>query len=46
MRPHTHISAVHGLAVLLFVIATLGTMHLLALGNDTRFSRAFLALGF
>lgn len=46
MQPHTHISAVHGIAVLAFVLAAFGTLHLLALGNDNRASRALLALGF
>ncbi len=46
MTPHTHISPVHGIAVIALVVATLGTAHLLALSSDTRTSRALLALGF
>ena len=46
MQPHTHISAVHGIAVIALVLATFGTAHLLALSSDSRPSRALLALGF
>lgn len=46
MEPHAHLSPVHGLAILLFIIAVLGTIHLLAVGSDTRPARAFLAMGF
>ena len=46
MSPHTHISAVHGIAVIALVLATFGTAHLLALSSDSRPSRALLALGF
>ena len=46
MQPHTHISAVHGIAVAAFVLAVFGTLHLLALSSDSRPSRALLALGF
>lgn len=46
MTPHVHISPVHGIAVLAFVIAVFGTLHLLALTHDNRASRAFVALGF
>lgn len=46
MTPHTHISAVHGIAVAAFVLAAFGTAHLLALSSDSRPSRALLALGF
>lgn len=46
MQPHTHISAVHLMAMLAFTVAALGTIHLLALTNDNRASRAFIALGF
>lgn len=46
MTPHTHISATHGVAVLAFVVASLGTAHLLALTFDNRATRAYLALGF
>lgn len=46
MTPHTHLSAVHGVAVLAFIVAVFGTVHLLALGTDSRWSRAVIALGF
>lgn len=46
MKPHTHLTAVHGIAVILFVIAVFGTIHLLSLTNDNRFTRAWIALGF
>lgn len=46
MTPHVHISAVHGVAVLAFVIAALGTLHMLALTSDSRPSRALITLGF
>lgn len=46
MQAHTHISAVHGIAVVAFVLAAFGTAHLVALGSDSRPSRALLALGF
>lgn len=47
MEPHTHISAVHAVAFLLFVIAVLGTIHLITITHpDNRFSIAFVGLGF
>lgn len=47
MDPHVHISAVHMLANLAFIVAALGTLHLLALSSpDSRLGRALLALGF
>lgn len=46
MRPHVHLSAVHALAVLLFIIAVFGTVHLYCLSTDNRFTRAWIALGF
>lgn len=46
MTPHVHISPVHGIAMLAFVVAAFGTAHLLALSHDNRASRAFVALGF
>jgi hypothetical protein len=46
VTPHAHISPVHALAMLAFVIAVLGTLHLLALSSDSRPSRALIALGF
>jgi hypothetical protein len=46
MTPHVHISPVAMAATIAAVIATFGTIHLLALTADNRASRAFLALGF
>jgi hypothetical protein len=46
MEPHVHISAVHLIAGIAVVVATFGTLHLLALTSDNRASRAFIALGF
>lgn len=46
MDPHAHISAVHILAFFATTVAILGTAHLIAIGSDSRASRAFLALGF
>lgn len=46
MDPHVHISPIHLLATIAFAIVVFGTLHLLALSNDNRFSRALLALGF
>lgn len=46
MTPHVHISPVHMLASALAVLVIFGTLHLLALGNDSRASRVLLALGF
>lgn len=45
MRPHTHMSPVHAVAMLAMVIATLMTIHLLAVSSDSRASRAILAGG-
>lgn len=44
--PHVHISPVHLLATIAFAVAVFGTVHLLCLTKDNRFSRAFIALGF
>lgn len=46
MDPHVHLSPVHLLAGAIFSIIVFGTLHFLALTNDNRVSRAFLALGF
>jgi len=46
MPPHAHISATHLLASLAFTVAAFGTLHLLALSNDNRASRAWIGLGF
>lgn len=46
MDPHAHISATHLIASAAFMVAILGTLHLLAIGVDNRASRAFISLGF
>jgi hypothetical protein len=46
MKVHSHISPIHGLAVIALVIVVFGTVHLLALTHDNRFSRAWVSLGF
>ena len=46
MSPHAHISPVHLIASTAAVVAIFGTIHLLALTNDNRLSRAWVALGF
>ena len=46
MKPHVHLSAVHALAFIALTIALFGTIHLLALSHDNRWSRAYVSLGF
>lgn len=47
MENHVHIGFVSIAAVLLMVVAILGTLHLLAMSaQDNRLANAFLALGF
>lgn len=46
MQPHVHISPIHLLAATAATVAIMGTLHLLALGSDSRASRALFALGF
>jgi len=47
VAPHVHISAVHIAANMAAIVAVFGTLHLLALTSpDSRFARAFIALGF
>jgi len=46
MEPHVHISATHLLAGVAATVAVFGTLHLLALSTDNRWSRAFVGLGF
>ena len=46
MKPHAHVSPVHALALLAFIVLALGSMHMLSLTSDTRLSRAFVSLGF
>lgn len=46
MEPHVHISATHLLAGVAATVAVFGTLHLIALSTDNRWSRAFVGLGF
>jgi hypothetical protein len=46
MEPHVHMSPVHVLFTLAVMVAIFGTLHLLALGSDSRIGRAFMGLGF
>ena len=46
MKPHVHLTAVHGIAVICAVVIVFGTLHLLSLTKDNRFSRAWVGLGF
>lgn len=47
MKPHVHLSAVHGIAVIAFVVAVFGTIHLYSMSHDNQFTRAWVAgLGF
>lgn len=46
MEPHAHISATHLVASAAFMVAVMGTLHLIAITNDNRWSRAFVSLGF
>ena len=46
MDPHVHITPVHILATLAAMVAIFGTLHLLALSNESRWGRAYMALGF
>ena len=46
MDPHVHITPIHLLASVAAVVAVFGTLHLLAITNDNRASRAFVSLGF
>ena len=46
MDPHAHISAVPLIAGIAATIAVFGTLHLLAIARDDRWSRAYIALGF
>lgn len=45
MKPHVHLSAVHGLAVLAIIIVVFGTLNLATMTVDNRFTRAIRALG-
>jgi hypothetical protein len=43
---HVHIGAVSLFAQVLAIIAVFGTIHLLSLTSDSRWARAWIALGF
>lgn len=45
-EPHVHVGFVPLVASTAAIVAVFGTLHLLALSSDNRFSRAFIALGF
>ena len=46
MKPHVHLTAIHGIAVVCVVVIVFGTLHLMALSKDNRPSRAWVGLGF
>lgn len=46
MEPHVHITPVHILATMAAMVAIFGTIHLLALSQESRWGRAYMALGF
>lgn len=45
MTPHVHLSPVQMLASVAATVAIFGTLHLLALTQDNRASRAWVSLG-
>lgn len=43
MKPHVHLSAVHGIAIVLFIFAVFATLHMLAIAHPNNpLSRAFV----
>lgn len=46
VEAHTHVSPVHFIAIALFIFAVFGTLHLLSLSSESRWSRAYIATGF
>lgn len=46
VTPHVHIGATSLIASTAAIVAVFGTVHLLALSSDSRWSRAVMALGF
>lgn len=48
MKPHVHLTAIHGIAVILLVFAFFGTLHLLALiyPNNKALQAATAGAGF
>lgn len=45
MQTHVHMSPTQALAMAAFIIAILGTIHLLSLQADNRLTRAVVAMG-
>ena len=43
---HVHITPISLIVQVAIVLAVFGTLHLFALTNESRFSRALIALGF
>lgn len=43
---HVHTGSIHAAFNILAIIAIFGTLHLLALSTDSRWSKAWMALGF
>lgn len=46
MEAHYHFTAITAIWIIALILATFGTLHLLALSFDSRASRALVALGF
>lgn len=46
METHYHFTAVSVVFFIALMVAVFGTIHLLALTNDNRASRAWISLGF
>lgn len=46
VETHVHVGALPLLALFAAMVALFGTLHLFALTNESRFSRAWIALGF
>lgn len=46
METHYHFTAITAIWIIALVVAVFGTAHLLSLSFDSRWSRAYVALGF
>ena len=46
METHYHFNAITAVAIFALIVAAFGTIHLLALTQDNRASRAWVSLGF
>jgi hypothetical protein len=46
VESHVHHGAVAVIPIIALVVAVFGTLHLWAIGSDSRVARAWLALGF